>query len=727
MTESSPPLPERAGKSESPKKQALKPTTKIKPPLKPPRYINRELSWLNFNERVLQESTDTTVPLLERLVFLGIFSNNLDEFYRVRYALVSRLAKMQKTMKTDIVKENLIDFDPTLLIRAIQKKVARLRHESDDAFESIKEQLALHGIRFLDETMLTPEQGEYVLYYFRRTVRQHLFPIMLDQFKNFSNLRDKSIYLVVDLKHKSNSLIENHALIEIPSELPRFLVLPEALGSHGTHYILYLDDVIRYCLSDIFSMFGYNEFLAYTIKFTRDAELDIDNDVSKSFLETVSEGIKARKYGATVRFIYDERMPRRVLDKIVAKFGLKKRDTLDPGGKYHNAKDLMNFPKLGPAELHYSPMPPLDVRRLVETTMMLDLIRTRDICLHYPYQPFRYIIDLLREASIDPAVRTIKMTIYRTAKDSKVVNALINAARNGKEVIVYVELQARFDEEANIHWAARMQEEGIKVIQSTPGLKVHAKLILIRRKENGENVYYGAIGTGNPNENTAKTYADEHLLTTDKAITSDMNKVFHMLDDRKFFQPEFEKLIVSPFSTRNFFLKRIDREIRAVKKGKPGWIIAKMNNLVDRKIVDKLYEASCAGVKIDLIVRGICVLVPGVPGMSENIRAIRIVDRFLEHSRILVFCNNEKPEYYIGSADWMERNFDHRIEVTTPVTDPEIKEDLWHMLQIQLADNVKARLICADRPNSAIPKRGKQKRIQSQLEIYKYLKERYGT
>ncbi|HBT75417.1 MAG TPA: polyphosphate kinase 1 [Planctomycetaceae bacterium] len=683
-----------------------------------PRYINRELSWLNFNERVLQEANDPSVPLVERLVFLGIFSNNLDEFYRVRYAFISRLAKMEKEVR-DLEE---IDFDPVALMKAIQKKVGRLNREFNHIFENIRDKLAVQGIRFLDETKLNREQGDFVLHYFRKTVRQHLFPIMLDRFKNFSNLRDNQIYLLVDLKHKSNPLIENHALIEIPSELPRFLVLP--MGADGVHYVLYLDDVIRYCLADVFSMFGYNEFRAYTIKFTRDAELDIDNDISKSFLEVISEGIKARKHGATVRFIYDDRMPKRVLEKIMPKFGLNKRDTREPGGKYHNAKDLMNFPKLGPAALYYEPRPSLDVKRIAEDEIFLDTIRQKDICLHYPYQTFRYIIDLLREASIDPAVRTIKMTIYRTAKDSKVINALINAARNGKEVIVYVELQARFDEELNIRWAARMQEEGIKIIQSTPGLKVHAKLILIRRKENNENVYYGAIGTGNPNESTARTYADEHLLTADRKITSDMNKVFHMLDDRKFFQPEFESLIVSPFSTRSFFMKRIDREIRNAKKGKPAWILIKVNNLVDRRIVDKLYEASVAGVKIDMIVRGICTLIPGVAGMSENIRAVRIVDRFLEHSRIIVFCSGEKPEYYIGSADWMERNFDHRIEVTTPVTDPEIQKDLWRMLQIQIADNVKARLICDEKPNMPMSLKKGAKPVRSQVEYYRYLKDR---
>jgi len=688
----------------------------IKTPL-----INRELSWLNFNERVLLEADDPTVPLLERLVFLGIFSNNMDEFYRVRVAMHKRIANLKKHVGN--IEDIDLDFNPDKVLRAIHKRAAQHRRKFDDIFVKIRNGLKKENIFFVDETQLTPEQGTFVQNYFRNTVRQYLFPIMLDRFRNFSNLHDNSIYLLVDLTHLHNPTVENLALIEIPTRhLPRFFVLPQ--DENKKNCVMFLDDVVRYCLSEIFSVFGFVRYKAYTIKFTRDAELDIDNDISKSFLETISEGIKLRKYGETVRFVYDSQIPRKVLTSILKKFGVKKRDSLEKGGRYHNSKDLMNFPRnIGSKKLMYQPLPPHDVADFPPGVGMLDVIRKKDVMLHYPYQPFQYIIDLLREASIDPAVRAIKMTIYRAAKHSNVVNALINAARNGKEVIVFVEFQARFDEEANISWAARMQEEGIKVIPGIPGMKVHAKLLLIRRKENAENVYYAAIGTGNPNENTTRIYADEHLLTADKEITADINKLFHLLNDHRYYlPPEFKHIVVSPYGTRNFFIRRIDREIRNAKKGKPAWMVVKLNNLVDKRIVNKLYEASRAGVKINLIIRGICTLVPEMSGVAENLHAIRIVDRFLEHSRILVFCNDGRPEYYIGSSDWMERNFDHRFEVTVPIKNPEIQKQLWDILQIQLADNVKARRISFEAPNVP-PKRAKgEKKRSAQLEIYEYLK-----
>ena len=687
---------------------------------KPSRLINRELSWLNFNERVLLEADDPTVPLLERLVFLGIFSNNMDEFYRVRVALYKRIVNLKRDAGE--FEDIDLDYNPEKVLRAVHKKTTLHRRKFDEIFEKIKGELEKENIFFVDESQLTPEQGKHVQHYFRDTVRQYLFPIMLDRFKNFSNLHDNSIYLLIDLTHQHNPTAENLALIEIPTRhLPRFFVLPP--DENKRNYVMFLDDVIRYCLSEIFSVFGFVEYKAYTIKFTRDAELDIDNDISKSFLETISDGIKLRKYGETVRFVYDEEIPRTVLTSILKKFDIKKRDSLEKGGRYHNSKDLMFFPRnIGSKKLMYQPLPPHDVADFPPGVGMLDVIRKKDVMLHYPYQPFQYIIDLLREASIDPAVRAIKMTIYRAAKHSNVVNALINAARNGKEVIVFVEFQARFDEEANISWAARMQDEGIKVIPGIPGMKVHAKLILIRRKEYNENVYYAAVGTGNPNENTTRIYADDHLLTADTGITADINKLFHLLDDRRYHVPEFKHIVVSPFNTRNFFMKRIDREIRNAAKGKPAWMIAKLNNLVDKRIVGKLYEASRAGVKVDLIIRGICTLVPELPEVGKQLRAIRIVDRFLEHSRMIVFCNDEKPEYYIGSSDWMERNFDHRFEVTVPIKNPEIQKQLWDILQIQLADNVKARRICFESPN-APPKRAKnEKKRNAQPEIYEYLK-----
>ena len=701
---------------------AQSPLTKKRLTTNPQLYISRELSWLNFNGRVLLEAADPTVPVLERLNFLGIFSNNMDEFYRVRVATLKRLANLKT--EDDVVDPS---FDPAKILRDIHRRSLEQRYKADDIYEHICRELADENIFFVDEAELTEEQGGFVRNYFQESVRQHLFPIMLDRFRNFSTLRDDSIYLVIDLSHKQHSNTENLALIEIPTDhVPRFLVLPTCADKRNL--VMYLDDVIRYCLEDIFSVHGFTEYKAYTIKFTRDAEMDLDADVSKSFLESVREGVRLRRYGSTVRFVYDGSMPRKVLTGILKKFGVKRGDSVEKGGRYHNMRDLMQFPRnLGTRKMHYDPLPPLEVPEFPPGVSMLDVIRERDVLLHYPYQSFQHIIELIREASIDPAVRTIKMTIYRAAKHSAIVNALINAARNGKEVIVFVEFQARFDASANISWAGRMQEEGIRVLPSIPKMKVHGKLLLIRRKEQNVNVHYVAIGTGNPNENTTRIYCDEHLLTADKNIALEVNKVFHILDDQKFQRPDFKHIIVSPFDTRRFFLKQIEREIKNAKKGKPAWIIVKVNNLVDKKLISRLYDASEAGVKIDLIVRGMCTLIPNMPGKSENIRAIRIVDRFLEHSRTFAFCNDDNPEFFIGSADWMQRNLDQRFEIAVPIRDPALKQQLWDILQIQLSDNVKACLISADKPNQRIAVPKNVKHIRSQMEIYKYLKKNNET
>ena len=682
-------------------------------------YYNREISWLHFNERVLQEANDPTTPLLERLIFLGIYSNNQDEFYRVRVATLNRILKLQENYIHDNSEQN-----PQKTLKDITHKISVLQNEFYKTYDKIKSELINENIFIINETQLTQEQGIFVKNYFREEVRQHLFPIMLDQFTNYTNLRDKSIYLAIVLKINKKNISDNFALIEIPTyRISRFLILPEE--NNKEKYIILIDDVIRYCLSDIFSVFGYTGYEAYTIKFTRDAELDIDNDVSKSFLEKISDSIKQRKKGVTVRFVYDENIPVFLLNNLVRKFNIKKKDTLIKGGKYHNFKDFMDFPlHIGNKNLKYEEQPKLYTTELSLNKRVLDSIKKEDIMLHYPYQTFQYTIDLLREASIDPAVRAIKMTIYRAAKDSRVINALINAARNGKDVTVYLELQARFDEEANIYWAGKLQDEGVKVIQNIPGYKVHCKLILIRRKENNQNIYYAAIGTGNLNEITAKIYADEHLWTANKKIVSDVNKVFHLFE-AKYNHPEFECLIVSPFRTRSFFMHLIDIEIRNAKKGKPAWIIIKLNNLVDNKIIDKLYEASKANVKIKVIVRGICVLIPNFQGMSENIEVFSIVDHYLEHSRIFVFCNNGNEKYFIGSSDWMQRNFDHRIEVTTPVYSKKIQSDLKKILEIQLNDNVKARCINGNIPNS-YKKDDNSEKIRSQIEIYNFLKDKHN-
>ena len=681
------------------------------------KYYNREISWLHFNERVLQEANDPSTPLLERLVFLGIYSNNQDEFFRVRVATLNRITKLQATNLQEVS-----DLNAKNTLKEINQRIEILQKIFHDTYEKIKIELALEKIFIVNEKELNKEQELFVKKYFREEVRQHLFPIMLNQFNNFANLRDKSIYLAIDLKITKKPIEESYALIEIPTyRISRFLILPSS--DNESKYIILLDDVIRFCLSDIFSIFGYDTFNAYTIKFTKDAELDIDNDVSKSFLEKISDSIKLRKKGVTVRFVYDQNMPQEMLDLLVKKFNIKKKDTLKKGGKYHNFKDFMNFPiNLGTEKLKFEEQPKLYTKELSLSKSILDCIKKEDIMLHYPYQTFQYTIDLLREASIDPAVRAIKMTIYRAAKDSRVINALINAARNGKDVTVYLELQARFDEEANIYWAGRLQEEGVKVIQNIPGYKVHCKLILIRRKEYNQNVYYAAIGTGNLNEITAKIYADEHLLTANKKIVSDVNKVFHLFE-AKYNQPDFECLIVSPFKTRSYFMHLIDNEIRNAKKGKAAWITLKLNNLVDDKIINKLYEASQANVKINIIARGICVLIPNLPKISENINVISIVDRYLEHSRVFIFCNNNNEKYFIGSADWMQRNFDHRIEVTAPVFSKKIQADLKKIIEIQLMDNVKARLLNGSIPNT-YKKDDNSQKIRSQIEIYKYLKEK---
>ena len=680
-------------------------------------YLRRELSWLIFNERVLLEAADASVPVVERLNFLGIFSSNMDEFYRVRVASLKRLVNLNK--EGEGVE---LEFDPAKLLRDIHRRSVSLRNKADDIYKRICKELADENICFVDETELTEEQGQHVRQYFRTNVRQHLFPIMLERFKNFSSLHDDSIYLLIDLHLRNHPSAENLALIEIPTQhVPRFFVLPA--GQDKRMLVMYLDDVIRYCLDDIFLVYGFTDCKAYTIKFTRDAGFDIDVDVSKSFLEAVSEGLRRRKYGNTVRFVVDKSIPKKVLATVIKKFGLKRGDSLEKGARYHNARDLVQFPRsLGTKKMQYEPMPPLEVQDFSHGVSMFDVLRTKDVLLHYPYQSFQHIIELLREASIDPAVRTIKMTIYRAAKRSAIVNALINAARNGKEVVVFVEFQARFDEAANINWAAKMQEEGVRVLPSIPGMKVHSKLLLIRRKENGANVYYTAVGTGNPNENTTKVYCDEHFLTANKNITSEVNKVFHILDDQKYQRPDFKHIVVSPFGTRKFFFKQIDREIRNAKVGKPAWMIIKVNNLVDKKLIGRLYDASEAGVKIDLIVRGICSLVPDLTDKCKNIRAIRIVDRFLEHSRMFAFCNNDNPKYYIGSADWMERNLDDRFEVIVPIKSPELCKKIWDILQIQISDNVKARLISVTHPNERMNVPKNAKRIRSQTEIYRYLK-----
>ncbi|MBL7905719.1 MAG: polyphosphate kinase 1 [Bacteroidales bacterium] len=675
------------------------------------KFVNRELSWLEFNGRVLQEAADENTPLIERVKFLGIFSNNLDEFFRVRVATLNRLLDYERRGI-----ENM-NSNPRRTLKEINRIDALQQKEFARIFRKLVRELAHEGIHIVNEKELSEEHGAFVRRFFNDHVRSQLFPIMLSNLKSAS-LVDKSIYLAIRLSGKNNAINEQFAVIRVPAgPLSRFVLLP---STEGGKYIILLDDVIRYCLDDIFSIFGYHEFSAYTFKFTRDAELDIDNDVSKSFLEIMTESLKQRKLGAPVRFIYDKNMPSKLLGMIKQKLDISESDTLSKSGRYHNFKDFMSFPDIGRTDLLYAPVAPLEHRRIPRKESILGIIRERDIMLHYPYQSFRYIIDLLREASIDPQVRSIKMTLYRVARDSNVINALINAARNGKSVTVFMELQARFDEEANIYWAGKMQEEGIKLIQGIPGFKVHCKLLLIRRKESDKNVYYANVGTGNFNEQTARVYADDSLLTSDPRITADVNSVFHLFES-KYNPPKFHSLIVAPFHMRNFFIRLINNEIKHAEAGREAWCIIKLNNLVDDKIVKKLYQASQAGVKVRIICRGTCTMIPGIKGMSDNVEVISIVDRFLEHSRVLVFNNGGDEKYYISSADWMVRNLDNRIEVACPVNDKGIQQELKTMLLIQLKDNTKARIVNHEQANF-YKDREKLPKIRSQVEIYNYLK-----
>jgi len=678
--------------------------------------INREVSWLHFNERVLQEAMDPKNPLIERLKFLGIFSNNRDEFFRVRVASIKRLMDVEK------VKNDHFNYNPRSLFKEILSIVEQQEKRFTDTFYSLREEMTKYNIIFLDETNLDKKQGVFVQQFFNSEVRPFLFPIMLKKLVNPDTIHDGSIYLVVLMKDTSGEMEDNSALIMVPSDdISRFVTLPSETEKK---YIIFLDDVIRFCLGEIFRPFGYDSFEAFTIKFSRDAELDIDDDVSKSFIELMTESIKKRKKGAPVRFVYDKRIPEDLFILLTKRLGITEIDTLREGGRYHNFKDFMSFPQVRPKTLFYPKMPPLKHKLLPHNVSILSVIRKQDIMLHYPYQSFQYIVDLLREAAIDPQVRAIKMTFYRAARNSNVINALINAARNGKNVTVFLEIQARFDEEANIYWAERLSEEGVKMIKTLPGFKVHAKLLLIRRKEEGENIYYANISTGNFNESTAKVYADESLLTANQDIAREVNTMFHIFE-APYNPPKFKHLLVAPYYLRDKFISLLNSEIKNAKAGKEAWVILKMNSLVDKKIARKLYQASQAGVKVKLNCRGICVIKPGIKGLSDNIEIISIVDRFLEHSRVFVFANAANPKYFLGSADWMVRNFDHRFEVITPVYDKHIQEELMDIINIQLADNVKARYINGE-PNNVYRKKNKNEPVRAQFKTYDYLKEKYG-
>jgi len=675
---------------------------------------HRELSWLSFNERVLQEAQDSEVPLVERIKFLGIFSNNLDEFFKVRVATIKRMIDYQQGSK------KIEGEKPKKLMSMIQKKVLQLQNKFEYTFQNILNELERKGILIINELELNPLQAEFVKKYFDEHVFPVLSPIILSNVDKFPYLKDKSIYLIAKLNSSEPDVHSDFALIEIPTNvLPRFIVLP---SENANKFIILLEDVIRYSLDDVFALFKFDHFESWIIKLTRDAELDMDNDISKSFLEVISKGLNSRKTGQPVRFVFDNAVSRELLEYLVQELNLDEDNNLIPGGRYHNFKDFMNFPNIGDESLVYKKNQPLQHPLIKKHKSIIDVMAKRDFMLHVPYQDFNIFIRLLQEASIDPKVTEISLTIYRASKNSKVVNALINAARNGKKVTVVIELQARFDEEANIYWSRKLEEVGAKVTFGFPGLKIHAKLLNIVRKEGLKTVNYACVSTGNFHEGNARVYSDLFLFTADRRITSDVKRIFDFFEN-SYKNFSYRHIIKSPLYLRRKMYQLIDHEIKNAKAGKEAFIILKLNSLVDNEIIYKLYQANAAGVKIKLIVRGICSLTPGVPGLSENVEAISIVDKYLEHSRVLIFCNGGDELYYITSADWMTRNLDRRVEVACPIYDKTVQREIRDMIELQLKDNVKARIIDCFQENAYVHSNGSA-RIRSQIELYNYYKNR---
>ena len=673
-------------------------------------YIPKEISWLSFNERVLQEAENKEVPLLERLKFLGIYSNNLDEYFRVRVATLKRLTYYNNA-------KEILGYDPRKTLKKIQKIVLSQNQVFEKIYSDIIKELAKNKIHIINEQQLDKAQSDFVAEFFHSEVRTRLMPFMIEPESNLPNLTDDAIYLAILLRKKKSNK-RKYALLEIPSDvLPRFIVLPDR---DNEKYLIFLDDVIRFGLKEVFVVFDFDEITAFTIKLTKDAEIEIADDYIASYIDKLSRSLQQRKKGTPVRFIYDREMPADLLKTITKKLKLGPDDVIIPGNRYHNFKDFMNFPNLGRKKLYYEPLVPIQHKDITPGKSILSAIQKKDIMLFFPYHPFDHFIDLLREASIDPYVTSIQITLYRLARNSSVINALMNAVRNGKSVTTVVELQARFDEEANILWGNKLMNEGVKVIYGVPGLKVHAKLCLITRVKDEVTRKYAAIGTGNFNEDTARIYTDHLLLTCEKKITNEVQKVFNFFH-ANYIKENYYHLVLSPFHLRNKMILLIENEIKNAKARKKAYIWLKLNNITDREIIDKLYEASQAGVEIRMIIRGMFSIVAGVKGLSENIQAIGIVDRFLEHTRFMIFCNGGDEEIYISSADLMTRNLDHRIEVTCPVFDENIKKHLKKVFEIQWKDNTKARIIDPALSNKFVT--NDKKKINSQTEIYNILKE----
>lgn len=671
-------------------------------------FVNRELSWLSFNERVLQEAADPTVPLIEKIKFLSIFSSNLDEFYRVRVATLNRLTDINTEAK------ELFGYNPKKTLKQIKELVVKQEVLFNQLYEDIfKTQLAQEHIELINEYQIHEQYDEYVKEYFRTRVLATLVPVLIGNRKPFPELKDQATYFWIRLKKDSKSLgRDRYAVMELPDKISRFVVLPQI---DGKHKMILLDDIIRYCLDDVFFNFEYAAIEAYSIQLTRDAELDLDKEVNEKFLERLSKGLQKRKKGKPMRLLYDVAMPADLFAVLTHKLDLNV-ESLIPGNRYLNFKDFITFPNVAGANLENPITPPLPVKGLEGNKSVLARVTKKDFLINLPYQSFDHIIHFLREAAIDPNVIDIHITLYRLAKDSKVINALINAARNGKKVYCLVEVTARFDEQANINWTQRLEEENVQVIYGLPGYKVHSKICLVTRLEKSKKTNYVLLSTGNFNESTAKLYADHTLLTSNPKITTEAVKFFSALNKNRI-PKGFKHLIVSPTESRQRWLKLIDNEIACAKAGKKAYMILKMNSLTDNQMIKKLYDASNAGVKIQLIIRGMCCLIPHVEGFSQNIEACSIIDKYLEHARVFIFGNGGAELLFLSSADWMSRNLDNRIEIGFPIYDQRIKKEIKHIIELQLQDNTKARALnYKKRPISST------KNHRSQVEIYDYLK-----
>lgn len=672
------------------------------------RYINKEISWLSFNERVLQEAADTNVPLGDRIMFMGIYSNNLDEFFRTRVANLKYLAGIVRKSSEPVTG------DPAEALEVIHNSVLKQSRQFEEIFEGLRKELEKQRVYFIDHTNLTARQKEFVAAYFQNQVRPRVFPMILDKRYKMPFLQDSALYLAVRLKRSQKA--PRYSIIEIPTKvLPRFVVLP---GKGHNTYIMFIDDVLRFGFPSVFRMLRYDDIDAFTIKITRDAALSLEDDLSVSYLTKINTSLEKRKRGEPIRLVYDSRMPAEMLEFFLKKLKLKDRDILVPGGKYHYFRDFMSFDKILDLP-HVHKSSPIPEKHLARQRRILRVISERDVFLHFPYQSFNYVLDLLREASIDPRVESIKLTLYRLAQNSSVANALINALRNRKQVTVIIELQARFDEKSNIYWASKLKEEGARVIFGVQDMKVHAKLCLITRREKKEvKRYYFAAGTGNFNEDTARLYTDFLLLSANQKLAKEVVSVFKLLESGLIDSTKFTGIIVSPLTTRSRLVKAIKRERNNARKGLEAYIDIKVNNLSDLEIIDALYGAAKAGAKIRLIVRGMFSIVPDLPELQGNIEAISIVDKYLEHSRMFVFCNAGNEQLFIGSADLLTRNIDRRVEALVPILDTGIKQHLKEIFEIYWSDTVKARVLDSELSNR---EKSGTTRVRAQDAVYEYI------